>query len=321
MYIIAPLLFTKSVFSWKNEEKVMRKIVLFGLILLGLALQSCAAHKSIPVQAVLDHSSSAALMVEDLILLQGIVDGKEGWFVLDSGSPGIVIHKKEINVTDVGKTMGSLALLEETRFSDVQFAGIALGDVEGYFTDLSALSIHLDVNLIGLIGYQAFAGRAVLIDFPHQRVSFLDRRQLAMLKKQSAPQARISFELVDNLPVVLAQIGTEKVRLGIDSGAELNILDAGFARTTSSFTASSSQEVLGLDHVWRKLAGPAPLLTRVWEDRAISYDYFIEDLSHLSSASIELTGILGTPAIQDLLICFDYRMQYIYVWKECRLSN
>ncbi|RZK47785.1 MAG: hypothetical protein EOO59_17420, partial [Hymenobacter sp.] len=170
--------------------------------------------------------------VNGLLVVEAEVDGRRGAFFLDSGAPALLLNKREFappggesapptqGSRGVNGAMAGLAAYPLQQFA---WQGIVLQHQEVATFDMSSLEKRLGVDtLLGIIGYELLREYAMTLDYRAGRV---------LLQKPGAAGAppaagvRVPFRLRGHLPVVEATIEGRPYQLGLDCGAQTNLLD------------------------------------------------------------------------------------------------
>lgn len=173
-----------------------------------------------------------------LIYIKATLDGREGWFLLDTGSPEMILNRQYFSDSllplpgDAGYTgingriqdvmMRRMRRLQLGAFTLQNFgAMVMLGQEEDYEDGLPVL---------GSIGYNTIRDFEVCFQ--------MQQRNLLLIKTDSAgnytaaglQQAPVlytaPFEMRRHIPVVIMTVGEQQLRMGIDCGAANNVLFA-----------------------------------------------------------------------------------------------
>jgi Aspartyl protease len=211
------------------------------------SLQSRTRHL-LPVtvftQAIYDADSSAVVIPfsrsGNLILIKGKADTTEGSFILDTGCPGLVLNltyfrhypvNTEPNAEQRGIT-GSVEGALQTRIADFSFGQKHHYQIDADLVNLGHIENSKGVKVLGLIGMQLLDRYEMIVDFEKNliylhSISKAEAKtyQHEMLKDETSYRT-VPVELISNRLVVKAVVAGKKIRLIIDSGAEINILDS-----------------------------------------------------------------------------------------------
>lgn len=130
------------------------------------------------------------------------VNGRTGRFILDTGTPQILI------ADNVAAHFGLTVAQGHTMISDLAFGAVRLHDV-------AAMTVPLD-SVDGILGLEAFPGHVVRIDYPRERVEFISHEAFV-----PPPGARgIDADFSSGLPFVSGAVGERKLaRIALDTGS------------------------------------------------------------------------------------------------------
>jgi hypothetical protein len=267
-----------------------------------------------------------AQVVNGLLVVEAEVDGRRGSFFLDSGAPGLLLNQREFAAPagevappparsrGVNGGMGSFSRYLLQRF-DCQ--GLVLENQEVPTFDMASLQRRLGVpTLLGIIGYDLLRAYAMTLDYRAGRVL------LQQPGPGVAPAAgvRVPFRLRGHLPVVAAIIEGRPYQLGLDCGAQTNLLDPAAAVALARRLRHRAQVTLrGADAAGSTAAaGTVPRLTLgagllTFRHQATTF----ADISHLNRlpGPVPLEGLLGYPLLSEYRTTIDYVNQQVFFEK------
>lgn len=267
-----------------------------------------------------DHA--AAILPFDLsggmMLVQASVDGRPGTFILDTGAPGIILNDREVPPTGFVPAAGiggsvQLGVTQVDRFS---WGSILLENQRAYTLDIRHLEEACGREILGLIGFEAFRQKILLIDYEGRMIKVLpDETTLAAGHGQ--PLRWIRFLRSGHLPVVKARLGGRTLYLGLDSGSEVNAIDRTVLEDLppGSVTSSAETWLTGLDNrpeLSRSVTLP-PLTIRQDAFPAMAYAA-LPSAALQSSSDCTMHGLLGAPFFRQYKIAIDYRRNRLCLW-------
>lgn len=257
------------------------------------------------------------LIKKGKVLVEATLEGENGFFILDTGAPGVVINRKLQK--EAGTNAFSISrdlIVHSIVVKHMSWAGFEESDLEALAVDLSHLEQSLNHNILGLIGYEMLKDVTLIIDFPNQKLH-IDSGQQSNMSRRFSPQYSFAFELENHIPVVQMVIGEQQLRFGIDTGSGGNLIDAVLVNGELSkhFVSSHEAEIQGLDQqIDRVLSGSIDKLSI--ENYTISDATFLAtDLTQLRQATeLSIDGLLGYPFFKDYKCSFDFKNNRIYLW-------
>lgn len=184
---------------------------------------------------------------QGMILVEGDIDGQRGWFILDTGSPGLVLNKRYFSGTP-SETMAygihQKINVEELEITLFRWQCIEKKRILSLVIDLTALERGLEQKLWGLIGYEIFRHKELIVDY---ELMSIEQRSSMAKSKQLIPDMVVFFEMSEHLPIVSLEIEGSKRMMILDSGSESNII----TENLGSIALASEGEtfIMGLDQV------------------------------------------------------------------------
>lgn len=257
-----------------------------------------------------------------MILVQAEIDEEEHLFILDSGAPGLILN----NFSKKGKKSKVSGIQGELNAYDVQverfsWGGIDYSDINGISTDLSHLESLTNRKISGLIGYDLLKNYEVSVNYDQKNIEVERKTKSRTLESGSEkPLAIFPISFWNHLPVINVKIGDEVLRLGLDTGAEINIIDQPILKKIESsiIQKQSHKKIYGLGHTNTKS-------TRIMVDRTRvkclgfrQMEYVVTDLSglELDDEKKGIDGILGYPFLSSCHFSIDFENQVLKVWRK-----
>lgn len=264
-----------------------------------------------------------AQVTQGLLVVEAEVDGRRGAFFLDSGAPGLLLNQREFappsgeavppaqGSRGVNGGMGSFSHYLVQHFN---CQGIALDSQQVATFDMASLQRRLGVaKLLGIIGYDVLREYALTLDYRAGRV---------LLQKPGAPGTtpaagvRVPFRLRGHLPVVAATIEGRPYQLGIDCGAQTNLLDPAAAVALTRKLRHREQVTLRGADAAGSTAGAATVPRLTLADGQLTFRRqatTFADISHLSRVPgpVPLEGLLGYPLLSQYRTTIDYVNQAV----------
>lgn len=248
---------------------------------------------------------------EGLILLKAKLNGIEEDFILDSGAPAVVI-----NTTSKGKQSGNAqgvageVSMSEVKVESFDWNGIRCDEHTFIGMDLSHLEDAIDRPFIGLIGFTAIKDYIIFIDYDAKLLSLT-----AKVSDLGAVDNSLLFEYQAHIPVIKVEIDDTMYSVGIDTGAESNLL--------------SIDEYKSLDKKQTKLIEQTDLIGADGNELIVDYftinnltindfsynnmEFVASDISHLTTGyGLEIAGLLGYPFLRNRKVAIDFKEGKLY---------
>lgn len=233
--------------SLSNYSSFLRRLGLFTvLILLGVAGFANCPTRTLRVDGVpitLLSRSSPNLKplgtfetltipirkVGNLLLIEAQVDDLKGNFILDLGAPYLVLNSTyfrdyEIdNQYTAGTLNSSTDYVRRANVKNFDLLGLSYRNLSADVTDLANIENKRHVKILGLLGVNLF--KQFIFDLN------LEGKQLILHRKMESVDIKTDLwfsspirNYGDHL-VILGEMNEKKLRFGLDTGAEMNILD------------------------------------------------------------------------------------------------
>lgn len=291
-----------------------RHIRLTIIALLGLALYH-------PVEAAKGDEHVSFRMEDGLILLHLQVNDRPGWFIFDTGAPGLVLNaeyyrseiQKEAQVELVGihGQVESVSQIDwHLKLNDFERTGR-----EALVCDLTYLENNRNEQILGLIGLDVFQGYYVSICYESHTFSISRSLSLPSESFQKIPIVR-----KENLCTVEIDAGSKKVCLIVDTGSESNIIDESVI-SHPNFPAKKigEKELVGGDgNIILTDEVTIPLIT-LRNEKLPNQIFLVSQLGSLNkTGEVKVHGILGRPFFGSRQIIFDRMSRYLYITEDTR---
>ena len=270
-----------------------------------------------PVDLTLPLSADAPLrLVNNLILVEAEVDGRRGVLLLDSGAPTLVLNQREFPPAETplpasggqgvnGRMAGASYHLTQS----FDWQGISFQNKEVPTLDLTSLASRLGGGpLLGIIGYNIFSQYALTLDYRAGLVRL--RQPAADTLAAPAPLMRVPFTLAGHLPVVALTVAGQTFDVGVDCGAQTNLLDQHYeAALASALRQPATSRLSGADAASRPVGSGQLRAVRLAGPLVFRHQQTVfADLSHLNQnpSRAHLQGLVGYPLLSQYRTTIDY---------------
>lgn len=253
-----------------------------------------------------------------MIIIAGRADEIEGKFILDTGSPGLVLNAKyfdgttsEYEVTGFG---GAVSPLEKI---GTQFIWGCIN--KRYMTtilvDLEFLEQSTGDVILGLIGFDVIKNYELLVDYSEATV----KQSANKVKKEDfsnsdMPTMIIPFYLKDHLIIVDVLLGSQNVKLALDSGSKSNLIYDLELRDTNYQTKQIY--VVGVDQ--NKILSQKIMVasTTIKSANFQDMEYVLSQVSKDLVRQVRIDGLLGGNFLNQWeRWAINYKKQEIYLWR------
>jgi len=262
-----------------------------------------------------------------MILIPGEVDGVEGYFMLDTGAPELILNKhyfpnhrngEKRMVQDVGRAMECRQL----KVRHFMMGNVYRDNFEAIIADLKATENALGRNLLGLLGYDVLKHFEIRIDYYANLITFcgLDKNGFptSQWQKESANHY-LSFGMEGHLPTIVGQLGERgNLTMGLDSGASVNLMDQSYKRYLRKHCLKEMDIDFQCINTTIKNA-PFFVMPQLAVENAYEVQFWrttIGDFTHFRAENIYVQAILGANFFQLGKISINYQLQQIEIWDD-----
>lgn len=263
-----------------------------------------------------------------LIYIKGAVDGREGWFLLDTGSPEMILNRQyftdsllpmpaEMGYTGINGRMEGVNIrrmrnLQVGAFTLRNFVAMVMPEPEADYED--------GLPVLGSIGYNTIRDFEVCFRMQQRNLLLIKTDSLGNYTAASVQQPPVKyaapFEMRRHIPVVMMNIGEHALRMGIDCGAANNVL----------FTSKKALAAPWMDQ-WDEVSMVGQEGAGVWVDRAnlklaeIGPVEFTNMLTLITDNNMQydaatdktaLDGLLGTEFLKCYNTSLNFRKKQVY---------
>lgn len=309
------------------------------LIELGIIKVKLTANPTQALAAALSNTKMPDTMrvkfelVNDLIYVPAKLNGIAGFFMFDSGAPTIILRKKyvpdhainrDVNLDFTGMG-GGMADVNWSTGNQLTWGTMTIKSLDAPAVSLDEMDQEeLMVGpLFGLMGFGIFSGFQLSIDYDKQEL-LLERvdnaGQLAGLTfTHGEPLAIIPIKMRRHIPIVDLNIGGRNYAMGIDCGANTNLLKKEVVpelmahlsfegKKTSLLGVGNSQimsEVAHLEEAQVNSLTLVPMSTLITE-QAIG--------AGKGDQQLPMVGLLGTPFLKQFKMVFNFQKGNLYLY-------
>ena len=264
-------------------------------------------------------SESGFDLAGGMVIVKASLNGKEGDFILDTGSPGIVVNSQSDNLVSkrIASGVNGELTIGEVDIDHFQWGMIHRDNMKGFVLNVSHLESACGRDIMGLIGFDVLKNYELVFDYRNKSVKLFEAGKVEM-DSNLRPVKSIPFALYGHVPVITAKVGGRRVLLGIDSGAAVNLLDEKyFSRLKDGSLSDVEEEYLtGLENYRMNVIAANVRTTVIKKDTLDEMRFVFTDLAMLQNnfgASID--GLLGYPFFKNQVISINYRKRRIYIWE------
>jgi hypothetical protein len=266
----------------------------------------------------------------NLILIQAKADSVEGNFILDTGSPHLVlnvVYFRNYLATVSGQQQTSIAgteqLVNSTSIGDFSFGSFHNYRQEAHLLDLGHIENSKGVKILGLLGLNLFQQCEMIIDYTQNLIYLhrISRKESKTYKseqlKDESSYSTIPIEIQEQKIIAKTEMAGKKLQFVLDSGSESNILDSRLSKkvydhvditgrlnirgTGSAIVEALQGNLTGMTMGTHDM-GSLPVLITNLEKTCFSLESCID-------------GVLGLEFLPLRKIGFNFVTRKMYLWK------
>ncbi len=262
-------------------------------------------------------------LIGNSIFVEATVNEVTGNFLLDTGSPdlllnsayfkGIYLPQQPNSIQDInGHSCSTLHI----KVRNLSIGKCKFDEQHAFVLDLKSIETLKKIKVAGIIGYSVLKEVEVMFDFDKRQILLfsLDRkgRRTCVLEAYEELDS-FNLRMSGHMTYITARLGKKKIRLGIDSGSEVNMLNRHTARKRAeNIIVTGNLTVTGIT------PNTVTYGKGIVEDMTIGgwetpMEMAIGDLYSLNeNLDINLQGILGAPFLLQGKVAINFKRRKMY---------
>ncbi len=262
-------------------------------------------------------------LVGGLIFLNAKLEGRSQSFILDTGSPHLLLNtslygKKRNNKNGFEiNGVGGKKKVKKMYKVNFDWQGINVKREPSYSVNLGNIAKIKKRDLAGLISYDQVKRKELLIDYEKEKVFLISKSNKTFFENYDKSD-RIWFRMVGHIPVVKVKIGNKRYYFGIDTGAEINVIDKRLRKRLPKDMIASDflGLIMGSDNKKIQVNHIKVKEMKVGKSYYKNQPFAFADLSFLQGEDgIQLDGLLGYPFLKEALFSINYRKKQLCKWE------
>ncbi len=265
--------------------------------------------------------------VGKIIYLEAEVEGKSGGFIIDTGLSEVVLNAAyfENGYSSPLVLKGFNGALDNVSHRKVQLTigTIQKQNVATIVADLSHLEKFKSTRFLGILGNSFLANFEVALDYYNNEITFyeLDRKgnRLWAELDEDVPDESLKMSFKGHIPTIEMVCGEQRLRLGIDSGAESNLFNAKvLEKLGDHFSQGVSKKVGGLGKEIKLLVAGKTSGLRIGSLPLAPMKTILVDLSPYFAKlhGPRTDGLVGYELLKEYKIAINYRKKKVHLWRH-----
>lgn len=260
-----------------------------------------------------------------LITVQARVDTLQGNFVLDTGAERLLLNRRyfgrpghaSASIRAMGNT-GQVLNVDQHWIDTLHWDNLFFRNVQANIVDLSHIERKKHISLIGIIGYNVFKDFEIFLDFQLMQLVLtrLDKKgfRIDSTAIWETPIDSVDFKLAKHFVVFKGRVGEANLRFGLDSGAELNLIDRRVKRKVfDQFEIVKRVRMLGAGQNTIEVVAGSLKDVYIGQQHSDSMRTLITSLSDMNlNFGIRLDGVLGYEFLSTRRTLINYKRKKLY---------
>ena len=258
-----------------------------------------------------------------LILLLAEVDGKHGYFILDTGVSTLVLNSKYFS----GKPSGNIYYgiygeeSPESKNVSVNLGQMKWKNISALITYLGHFENRRQIAILGLLGCDLFRNCELTIDYREKviMIQHLGRRRNHQVQRLATPSDSLSFQCKGRSPFILAKMGMTDLKLILDTGAEYNLLRLKHMKLCQQkLTDQREIAATGISKEMKKLSSGTLHDLSVGRSTCAPMKTIFTSLKPINKycPGPKIDGALGFEFLNQFRTAINFRKKKIYFWQE-----
>ena len=255
-----------------------------------------------------------------LILVDAEVNGNKEQFVFDTGAPHLFLNSKnnkgkKSKHTIVG--VGGHQTLNVRKNVKVNWSGQDISTKHTYGLDMSHIERVKGKEIAGLLGYEVVKGKELFVDYNAQKLYLISEKNNSFFAGYEKAD-KVFFRLEGHIPVIRVRFGKRNFYFGIDTGAEVNVIDEKLKGKIPKelIEEMSYTKVMGIQ-AEKETSNCAKIKsTKVGKSTYENMEFILADLSNFREGNgLQLDGFLGYPFLKQANFSINYRKNQLIRWE------
>lgn len=247
--------------------------------------------------------------VGNLIAVEAIINDSKQWFLLDNGSPKLVLNsvyiKDSVDKKSTQKVIsstqgvnGSISNINVALVKKFDFSGITLSNQNVLTLPLEHLEKKFKLKLYGLIGYEIYKDYDLLFDYQSKTITLLKPSYTSNFLATTFSKNKIEelpLVMESHLATLKGMLGNRQLNLGIDCGAESHLISEALKDSLTHFLSRiKTTKLSGADAVSKKVTQARVKNLTIGKKTYPNSKTVFNDMSHLNKGyNIKLDGLVG----------------------------
>ncbi len=314
-----------------NEAFSHTRLILFLGLLFIFLLSNCSGYNNAVAwpeaeseNEVITAQSIPFHRVGKLLLIKGAIQGVTGYFIFDTGAPGLVLnnqHFKNFSIDPTRQVTGVNGQIHNARIlyvKSLKFGAVAFKKQRADVINLSHIEKKRNVKILGLLGVNLFRGVELEIDMHKQVLKIFKtdkegKRLYANAPKHPADLISMPFKYRGSLIELQAEIYDQPYKIAFDTGSEALLLDKKLvARDNIQTRLISTKDLLSTD------GSKSDVEVRQLDEIKIGLNLnkittLVMDFKNLRSHGLNVDGLIGYDLMASGIVTINFKNRTLQI--------
>ncbi|HBF18642.1 MAG TPA: hypothetical protein DDW81_01020 [Cryomorphaceae bacterium] len=267
-----------------------------------------------------------------LLLIEADVDGQKGFFIFDTGAPYLILNETYFRQTGLNKDRiaGDLQGQNEEDYiatrmvHRLQINDLYFENVDADIVSLGHIENKRGIKILGLLGLNLFTSFELELDVVQRQLYLhkLNGRGSCIsdsaLTRRRTDGVAWDMDWSSGIIKLITACENHKMCFGIDSGAELNILNSeAHDDVLDKFVISRTVNVVGTHGETDEVIKGTMEYVNIGGESFESMNTIVMNLEPMSeSYGINLDGMLGYEFLKQRIVCINFTKNTITLYKR-----
>lgn len=194
-------------------------------------------------------------LYDRLVVITAEIFDKKGNFVIDTGAEKLLLNHVHFDGTNLKPSYlrhsGVSSDVEEVSvkwLKKILVKDFSINNVKSHILDLSHIERSKKMQLYGIIGYNVLKDYEIFIDFYLKQITLSkidnDGNKIDDLPYLEKITDTLNFTLRKHTVVLNSYVNHQKLKFGLDTGAEMNLLDKSVSKKVMKYFKTPKQMVV-----------------------------------------------------------------------------
>ncbi|GEM_PF-678122 len=273
------------------------------------------------------------LFENGLIYIRSTLNGMDGYFMFDSGAPVIILDKafvsaekldKEVSVDYTGMG-GKMEDVSWTRGNELNCHGLVLSSFDAPAAPMGKAVASDGLPIFGLLGYGITRDYQITFDYLAQQILLekVDRHGniVAGELAKGTRIAQVRFEMKRHIPIVDITVDGKAYPMGVDCGANANVMVSRLTAELAAFTEYEEQEV-SMNGVGEKAEKTSAGYLHNADIGGLALQemytaFTTQDIGGgKGDDALPIVGLLGTPFLYQFKMTFNFVAKVLTIYEN-----